>query len=161
MKVEELMTREVRTCSPTDTLGAAAQLMWEGDCGCLPVVSEARAQRVVGMITDRDICMATHFRGCRPREITVGEVMSTGVRGVRPSEHVADAEAIMRDAQVRRLPVLGANDELLGLVSLADLAREADRRRTSKEPPISQQDVGDALAAICTPRAPSQWAAWA
>jgi len=159
MKIEELMTQNVRTCRSGDSLSAAAQLMWDGDCGCIPVVIDDRSKRVVGMITDRDICMAAHFRGCRPGEIAVGDVMSTGVRAVGPSEELADAEAIMRDAQVRRLPVVDANQELLGLVSLADLAREADRKRKSKEPPITEQEVGDTLTAICMPRGRSQRAA--
>jgi CBS domain-containing protein len=156
VKVEELMIRNVRTCRPGDTLGTVAQLMWDGDCGCIPVVGDDGSKRVVGMITDRDICMAAHFRGCRPREIAVGDVMSKSVRSVGPSEELADAEAIMADAQVRRLPVVDANQQLLGLVSLADLAREADRERRSKEPPLTEQEVGDTLTAICTPRDPSQ-----
>jgi len=133
MKIGELMTQNVRTCLPTDTLSTAAQLMWDGDCGCIPVVSDDGSKRVVGMITDRDICMAAHFHGCRPREIAVGDVMSKSVRSVGPSEDLADAEAIMRDAQVRRLPVVDSNQEILGMVSLADLAREANRKRKSKE----------------------------
>jgi CBS domain-containing protein len=156
MKIGELMTQNVRTCRPTDTLSTAAQLMWDGDCGCIPVVSDDGSKRVVGMITDRDICMAAHFHGCRPREIAVGDVMSTGVRSVGPSEDLADAEAIMRDAQVRRLPVVDSNQEILGMVSLADLAREANRKRKSKEAaPISEQEVSDTLAAICASRSPS------
>jgi CBS domain-containing protein len=159
MKVEELMTHNVRTCRSGDTLSTAAQLMWDGDCGCVPVISDDGSKRVVGMLTDRDICMATHFRGCRPREIAVGDVMSTGVRAVGPSEDLADAEAIMRDAQVRRLPVVDGNQELLGIVSLADLAREADRKRQSKQPSITEHEVGDTLTAICAPRGPAPLAA--
>jgi CBS-domain-containing membrane protein len=111
------------------------------------------------MITDRDICMATHFRGRAPREVPVAEAMSTAVRAVGPSEELADAEAIMRDAQVRRLPVVDENQQLMGLVSLADLAQEADRKRKSKQPPITEQEIGDTLTAICAPRSPSQLAA--
>jgi CBS domain-containing protein len=101
MKVEQLMTQDVRTCRPGDSLSVAAQLMWDGDCGCIPVVTDDGSKRVIGMVTDRDICMATHFRGRAPRGVPVGEVMSTAVRAVGPSEELADAEAIMRDAQVR------------------------------------------------------------
>lgn len=155
MKVEKLMRRDVRTCRPGDTLSTAAQLMWDGDCGCIPVVSADGSQCVVGMITDRDICMAVHFHGHPPRNISVGDVMSTPVRCVGPSEPLADAEAIMRDAQVRRLPVVESN-QLLGIVSLADLAREAARGRASKRPPISEQEIGDTLSGICTPREPSR-----
>lgn len=159
MKVEQLMTQDVRTCRPGDNLSAAAQLMWDGDCGCIPVVSDDGSNRVVGVVTDRDICMATHIRGCAPREVPVAEAMSTAVRAVGPSEELADAEAIMRDAQLRRLPVVDENQQLMGVLSLADLAQEADRKRKSKQSPITEQEVGDTLTAICAPRSPSQLAA--
>jgi CBS domain-containing protein len=123
MKVEELMTHSVRTCRSGDTLSTAAQLMWDGDCGCVPVISDDGSKRVVRMITDRDICMATHFRGCRPREIAVGDVMSTGVRSMGPSEDLADTEAIMARRPGAPPPGRRREPELLGVVSLADLAR--------------------------------------
>ena len=150
MKVEELMTRDVWTCRPGDTLSTAVQLMWDGDCGCIPVVSDDDSRRVVGMITDRDICMATHFRACRPGEIKVEEAMSKCLRTVGAAEDIADADAIMRDVQVRRLPVVDASQRLLGLVSLADLAREADHGRRTQPRTISDQEVGETLGAICT-----------
>jgi CBS-domain-containing membrane protein len=152
MKVEQLMTRSVRTCRPSDRLSDAAQLMWDGDCGCLPVLGDDGSRRVVGMITDRDICMASHFRGRPLGEIPVAEAMATCVRSVGPSEDLADAEAIMGDAQVRRLPVVDGDQQLLGLLALADLAREADRKRRSKRPPVTEEEVGDTLTAICGPR---------
>lgn len=159
MKVEELMTRNVRTCKPRDSLSTAAQLMWDGDCGSIPVVSDDGSTRVVGMITDRDICMAVHLRGRQPGDLAVGDVMSTRVHAVGPTEDLADAEAIMSEAQVRRLPVIDADQDLLGLISLADLAREADRKHKTNKPPITERDVGDTLTAICTPRGPSHLAA--
>jgi len=158
MKVEQLMTKDVRTCKPGDSLSDAAQLMWDGDCGCIPVVSDDGSKRVIGMVTDRDICMATHFRGFRPPEVPVGDVMSTSVRAVGPSEDLGDAEAIMCDAQLRRLPVVDENQQLMGVLSLADLAQEADRKRKSKQPPITEQEIGDTLTAICAPRRAEQLA---
>jgi CBS domain-containing protein len=152
MHVEELMTREVRSCRSGDSLGAAAQLMWDADCGALPVVGDDGSRRVVGMITDRDICMAAHFRGLAPRAIAVADVMSKAVRTVAAGEALADAEAIMRDAQVRRLPVVDETQQLVGVISLADLAREAERRRRSKKPPLSEREVAETLSAIATPR---------
>jgi CBS domain-containing protein len=151
MKVEAVMSRDVRTCSPEDDLATAAQLMWDADCGCVPIV-EGGSRRVVGMLTDRDVCMATHFQGRRPDEIRVGDVMSTDVRTVVASEELADAEAIMSDAQVRRLPVVDGDERLVGMVSLADLARRADREREAERPEITEEEVGDTLTAICTPR---------
>lgn len=153
MKIQELMTRDVRACRTGDHLGTAAQLMWDGDCGCIPVLAdEDGSRRVVGMITDRDICMAAHFRGCAPSEVRVGEVMSTGVRSVGPGEDLGDAEAVMRDAQVRRLPVMDEDGQLVGVISLADLAREAERERGSRKPAITEEEIGDTLTMISARR---------
>ena len=120
MKVGDLMTRNVAACRPTDPLSAAAQLMWDRDCGCVPVVSDDGSNRVVGMLTDRDICMATHFRGVSPGAVRVGEVMSKEVRAIGPSEAPEDAEAVMRDALVRREEGLGRGHVVVG-VTLSDL----------------------------------------
>ena len=150
MKVEEVMTRGVRICRDEQSLADAAQAMWENDCGCVPVASSDGSNRVVGMITDRDICMATHFHGASPRDIRIGDVMSVEVRHIGPSESLADAEAIMRDAQVRRLPVVDGDQQLLGLVSLADLAQRANGR--SKKAGITQRQVSETLAAVSAPR---------
>jgi CBS domain-containing protein len=150
MNVEKLMTPNVRSACETQSLADAAQLMWEGDCGCLPVVSADESNRVVGMITDRDICMATHFRGTGPSEIAIRDIMSTGVRTIGPAETLADAEAIMRDSQVRRLPVVDAEQRLLGMISLADLARRADGNSTLAG--VTQRDVSETLKRISAPR---------
>jgi len=155
MKVEAFMTPNVRSCRPGDRLSDAVQLMIEGDCGCVPVVSDDEPTRIVGVITDRDICLATHARGRAPQEIAVGDVMSTEVRCVRSSEDLLDASAIMRDAQVRRLPVVDADQRLVGLLSLADLARGAQRRRGAKKREISEREIGETLAVICASRIPS------
>jgi CBS-domain-containing membrane protein len=159
MKVRALMTRNVGTCRPADTLSAAAQLMWDRDCGCVPVVSDDGSMRVVGMLTDRDICMATHFRGASPGSVRVGDAMSKAVRSIGPSETPADAEAVMRDARVRRLPVVDEKQRLVGLVSLADLARAAARQHGAKKPDLSEDEIGETLEAICAARTASQLAA--
>jgi len=96
MTVEDLMTRNVETCTPTDTLSAAAQLMWDHDFGCIPVVSEDGSKCVVGMLTDRDICMATHCEGASPGAVRVGDVMSTGLRACRSPSSTGVAAAVSR-----------------------------------------------------------------
>jgi CBS domain-containing protein len=154
MKVEQLMTRTVKACSPDDTLNRAAQLMWEGDCGCLPVVSTDGDGRVIGVITDRDICMAAYTQGRRLSEIPVASAMAREVIACRPSDGVSQAEALMRDHQVRRLPVVDGAGRLVGILSLNDIAREAQREATGagrKE--VTQADVAETLAQVCRPRA--------
>jgi CBS-domain-containing membrane protein len=156
VKVAKLMTQGIGTCHGSDSLSDAVQLMWDRDCGCVPVVAADGSKRLVGMITDRDVCMATHFRGMAPRDLRVGDVMSTQLRAVGPSETLEDAEAIMRDAQVRRLPVVDEDQHLLGLISLADLARAAALQRTSKKPEITEAELSETLEAICAATAPSR-----
>ena len=151
MKIEKLMTREVAACGPDDVLNRAAQLMWERDCGFVPIIDES--QRVVGAVTDRDACMAAYTRGRPLPEIRVREVMSTRVRACRPTDDVTAAEESMRESQVHRLPVVDDADHLLGVISLADIAREAGRAAGSKRPEVSAAEIGETLARIRQPRA--------
>src|SRR5260221_9521661 len=125
MNVEDLMTQNVALVRPEQTLGMAAQLMWDCDCGALPVV-ERDSAKVVGMITDRDICMAAWSRGQAPNVIFVGEVMSREVATCHPDDTIAHAESSMRGSQVRRLPVVDGAQRLIGILSLADIARATD-----------------------------------
>jgi len=152
MKVEQLMTKDVGTCGPDDSLGEAARIMWERDCGFVPVVESAERRRVVGVVTDRDACMAAYTRGRALGEIRVGDVMSTGIRACRAGDDVASAEAAMREAQIYRLPVVDDADQLLGVVSLADIAREARREAGSKRREVSAAEVGETLGWIRQPR---------
>ncbi len=149
MRVEELMTRQVHSCRPEDSLDHAAQLMWNHDCGCLPVCSGDGASRIVGMITDRDICMSALFQGRSLKDLCVGDAMAKSVETCRTSDSLAQAEKIMRGARIRRLPVLDAQGCITGMISLADLAREAARERTQSRKEITETEVGDTLAAIC------------
>ncbi len=120
--VRSIMTGNVRTCSPSDSLSGAAQVMWEADCGVVPVVDEGR---VVGLLTDRDICMATHFRGRGPEELRVGNAMSKQVYSCSGDDSIGSALSAMAEHGVRRLPVLTSEGHLAGIVALADVARHA------------------------------------
>lgn len=155
MRIEQLMTREVRSCRPDDSLAEAARIMWDGDCGCLPVRSDDASGQVAGVITDRDICMAALFHGRPLAELRVADVMSTQVRTCRPTDSPESAEKTMAAARVRRLPVVDAGDSLIGMITLADLAREAGREQNLQAPSIRGHEVSLTLASICQPpRAP-------
>jgi CBS domain-containing protein len=151
MDVGQLMVREVETCRPLDTLNTAAKIMWEHDCGCVPVVDDDA--RVVGILTDRDICMAAYTQG-RPLDgIPVASVMTKDVHTCKGDDPIAFAEGIMRAHKVRRLPVTDADGHLLGILSLNDIARQAVRERTRKtKKAVSAAEVADILGAICEPR---------
>jgi len=125
MKVQDVMSKNVRCCTPKDDLGAAARLLWNGDCGVLPVVS-GEGRRVVGMLTDRDVCMAawTQFRPLS--DIPVEVAMASDVVSCRPEERLREVLARLRARHVRRLPVVDDAGQLLGVISLVDIARVAE-----------------------------------
>lgn len=149
MRVDAIMTKQVNTCSPADTLAEAARLMWDHDCGCLPVCAADDATRVVGMVTDRDICMSTLFAGRPLHELRVADAMSRQLMVCRPEDALIDAENAMRRARIRRLPVVDDQGALVGIISLADLAREAAREDTHPKQEVTETEVGGTLAAIC------------
>jgi CBS domain-containing protein len=151
MRVEQVMTRPVQSCRPEDTLAYAAHLMWDRDCGCLPVIESNGAERVVGMITDRDICMCALFEGSALGALEVRQAMAKQVQVCHPAESLADSERVMRDARVRRLPVVDDNDMLVGMISLADIAQAAERQATAASPEITPLEVGTVFAEIARP----------
>src|SRR5204863_6105747 len=99
MRVADLMSQDVSWCSTNDSLSVPASLMWDCDCGAVPVL-DAQAGGVVGMITDRDICMATLMQNLPPSAIAVHQAMSLGVHTCSPDLSIADAEVILRMNQI-------------------------------------------------------------
>ena len=147
--VHDVMRVRVHTCSPQDTLHRAAQIMWEKDCGCLPVIDEAR--RVQAVITDRDICMAALTQGLALGEISVATAMSSQVRVCSPDDTLGSVEDLMREAQIRRVPVVDADQVLIGMISLADIARYL--RPRGQLAPASVSQFLETLLSISEPRA--------
>jgi CBS domain-containing protein len=150
MKVEQLMTRDVKTCAPQDSLSRAAQLLWENDIGALPVVDGEG--RVVGMVTDRDVCMAAYFKGRPLAEIRVDETMARKVYSCLSADPVGDAERMMRGYQIRRLPVMDSGSRLVGMLSLNDLALQCERELGKREPEVAADELARTLAGVCRPR---------
>lgn len=124
-RIEKLMHRPAVTCHINDPLAKVARLLWEQDCGALPVVDESG--RVVAMITDRDICMAAYTQGLPLQSIQVRTAMSNQLFSCRPGDPVVEVEKRMGEKQVRRLPVVDDEGRALGILSLNDLTREAGR----------------------------------
>jgi CBS domain-containing protein len=150
MRVQDLMTRQVESCDPATNLATAAMIMWRRDCGVVPVVD--RRGVLVGIVTDRDICIATATRHHPPEALTAAEVMTRSIFSVRPEDDVRVALETMRTQKVRRLPVIDAQDRLQGMLSINDLVLAVDpsaRRRTG----LAAEDVYQALQAICQHRA--------
>jgi CBS domain-containing protein len=142
MKAEQLMTRRVCTCLQTDSLEQAARIMWDSDVGCL-VVNDGQ-HRPIGMITDRDIAMAALTQGVALRNASVASAMSKQVLTCSPSTSVSDVEALMRSAQIRRVPVVGSEGKLVGIVALGDLARstQSGPRHVTEIPGLAKTLAG-------------------
>jgi len=122
MKVSEVMTRDVATVRADQTAQEAATFMLQGDAGSIPVTE---GDRLIGMITDRDIAVRGVAQGRGP-DTPVRDLMSSGLISARANEDIEEAATRMSEAQVRRLPVIDESDSLVGIVSLGDLSRETE-----------------------------------
>jgi CBS domain-containing protein len=149
MKVQELMTERVKTCGADANLATAAAIMWDADCGVLPVVDGGK---LVGIITDRDLAIALGTRQMTAAQIQVGDVMSTDVQACTPDDEIHTALQTMRKEKVRRLPVTKTGGEVVGILSLNDVALRAVHFTGQKATAPSYEDVVDTLKAICEPR---------
>jgi len=148
MRIAQLMSQPAITCRSSDTLNTAAGLMWEEDCGVLPVVDEAG--HLVGMVTDRDICMAAYTQGKPLQDICVSSVMATQVFSCYAQEFVDAAERLMSKMQVRRLPIVDEDNRPVGVLSINDLARNATSPESGTD---LYHGIVQTLAAIGKPRA--------
>jgi len=151
MNVGQLMTRQIRTCRPDDSLNDAAQIMWEEDCGCVPVVQDDDREhpRLVGIVTDRDVCMAAYTQGKPLGAIPLISVMQRDLATCVETDPVGVALSILRTRQLHRLPVVAGDAELVGLLSLADLARESKREASQlDQPEVTVMAIGDTIALI-------------
>lgn len=149
MFIREAMAKEVWTCHADEPLAAAARIMWEHDVGAVPIVDPAGT--LVGIITDRDICMAAYITGKPLAAEPVSAHMSRQVFTTAPTDRAEAAEELMRSKQIRRLPVVDAAGALVGMVTLSDLARAAAERGRKV---LDSGEVISTLAAICQPRTP-------
>jgi len=143
MKVQEVMTQDVKACFPDTNLAVAAVLMWENDCGVLPVV--VNGGNAVGVITDRDIAIAVGTRGRSPQELRVDEVIQGPVIACRLDDDVHTALKTMRKDKLRRLPVLNNEGVLKGILSINDVILHA--QKGNKE--LDYDDVVSTFKAIC------------
>lgn len=120
MKAQDVMTSDPACCTPESTAREAARLMRDNDCGCVPVV-EGGSKRVVGVVTDRDIACRGVAEG-KGAETRVREIMSKDPQCCHPGDDIAAVEQIMMQAQVRRVPVVDAKGNCVGMIAQADLA---------------------------------------
>jgi CBS domain-containing protein len=148
MKVQDLMTRDVQCCGPDTNLAAAAKMMWDSDCGALPILNVQG--QVMGMITDRDICMAAATKNKPASEITVWETSSGKAYTCRMTDDVHTALDIMKRERVRRLPVVDEDGILQGIVAMNDFILAVGEDKNTAD--LSCEDVMRALKAISAHR---------
>lgn len=152
MKVQDVMTEQVKSCWPDTNLAAAAAMMWENDCGVLPVVADGG--KAIGVITDRDIAIAVGTRNKIASDVPVKEVMSTQLYTALPEDDIDTALKLMRQEKVHRLPVVNNDGVLKGLLSLNDVALQAVRADGKKTLELNYEDVVSTLKAVCEHRHP-------
>lgn len=131
MKVSEIMTIDVGFCNLDDNLTNAAQIMWEKDCGIVPVVDAEK--RLVGVVTDRDICIAAASRNRRTSSIKAGEMNFRAVKTCAPEDDLKDVLRRMRKYKIKRLCVTNPDGGLLGIVSLSDILLKAGEKKSVRK----------------------------
>jgi CBS domain-containing protein len=146
MQVSQIMSTDVKTARPDTNLAAVTELMWDRDCGFVPVV-DANG-RLAGVITDRDICIASATRRLAPEQITAAQAMRRApIHTCEPGDTVEQALATMKEGQVRRLPVVAPDGALAGIVSMNDIVLAWKEEAGPASP-----DIVSTLAAICARR---------
>jgi CBS domain-containing protein len=148
MLVKDLMCNEPATCSTNVTLADVAKILWEKDCGIVPVV-DAATFVLSGVITDRDVCMAAFFRDRRLAELGVTEFIQRPALTCRENDSLDAALSLMRDRQVHRLPVVDKDQHVVGMISVKDIAAFAT---TSHATLGLREQVLRTLVHICEPR---------
>ena len=142
MKVKDVMTTDVKSCRPETNAAEAVKMMWDHDCGVLPIVNSVG--KVVGMITDRDLSVAIATRGRAPERIAVKDVVSGKAYTCQAEDDVPAALGVMKAQQVRRLPVVDAQGRLQGILSMNDVVVHSGA--------ASPNQIVDTLAGICAHR---------
>jgi CBS domain-containing protein len=145
MQVEDIMTRVVFTCDAHADLESVARVMWDHDCGYVPIVDEN--EQLAGIVTDRDVAMAAYLHARCLADISVAEIMSRPVHSCGPTASVELAHQIMRSAEIRRLPVVDQNDKLIGLVTWSDLFAAAQRETSASVAAALTKQVIETLEA--------------
>ena len=146
MKVREIMMGTPYTCRRETNLGEAAELMWKGNCGFLPITGADN--KVCGVITDRDICIALGTRNKRAGEVNAGEVTEGSLYTCSPEDEIHVALLTMREGKVRRLPVVDSDGKAVGVLSMDDVLLRAEPSGSGKIVELSTDEVVRSYRAI-------------
>ena len=141
-KCKEIMTPDPACCIPSDPASMAARLMRDNDAGCIPVTEDRKSKRLAGIVTDRDIALSVVAEERDPRGTTVGDVMTPSPIACRSDDDVWVAINAMQRQQVRRMPVVDANDRLTGIISQADIAVKQSQNAAELVRRVSRPALG-------------------
>ena len=157
MRIRHAMTKDPSCCVPSDTAQKAAMIMRAEDAGVVPVIENEQSQKIVGVVTDRDLCMNVVAEGRDPRTVRTEECMTTAVVTCSPNDSIEKATELMRENQIRRIPVVNEQGELQGIVSLADVVGRGEIKTTQTHDTLKQ--VSAPSGEPSKPRAKSRKAA--
>ena len=152
MKVQDAMMGTPIHCSPETNLGSAIELLWERNCGILPIVDAKK--KVIGIVTDRDLCVALGTRNRLPGEITVGEVANGKVYSCRGQDDIHTALQTMANRRVRRLPVVNQEGVLEGILSMDNIVLHTESSGWGHRAELSNEEVVETLRQIYGPLVP-------
>jgi len=150
MKVKDMMVGTPVSCNRQTNLGAAVEMLWNRNCGILPITDDNG--KVNGVVTDRDICIALGTRNRLPGELSVGEVMTGKLFSCSPEDDVRTALTTMRTEKVRRLPVLNRDGVLQGILSMDDVVYHVSDSKKTVD--LSYEDVVRTFKGIYAPPLP-------
>ena len=132
MKVKEVMSSNPVCCLPSDSAQRVAQIMCEENVGSIPVVTDQESRKLVGMITDRDLCCSVIAEGLDPKVSAIEKFMTLNPVTCRDGENIENCERLMQEHQIRRIPIVDADEHVIGIVAQADLALKDKSERVSK-----------------------------
>ena len=154
MKVKHVMTKDPLCCVPSDTAQHAASLMRDAGAGAIPVVESQERRKLVGIVTDRDLCMTVVADGREPDATAVAECMTIKVMSCTASDSIQKATELMRENQIRRVAVVDPEGCLQGIVALADVVERGEVKPAESDATLKK--VSEPSAAPSKPRAASQ-----
>jgi CBS-domain-containing membrane protein len=132
VKIREIMSRDPACCVLSDSAQTVAKILCDRNIGSMPVVADQQSRKLVGMITDRDLCCSVIAQGLDPKTTQIEKLISFPPMSCRDGENVETCERLMQEHQVRRVPIIDAEDRVIGIVSQADLALHDKADRVSK-----------------------------
>ena len=132
MKIREVMSRDPICCVLSDSAQMVGKTLCDRNIGSMPVVVDHQSRKIVGMITDRDLCCSVIARGMNPKATQIGTLIASAPVTCRDGENIETCERLMQEHQIRRIPIVDAQDRVIGIVAQADLALKDTPERVSK-----------------------------